>query len=306
VNFPGVQRFNQWITHLLKPPHHLLILRLTAIILILHGLDEFQVFRVPERLLAAAVLFIPRLTAQRWAWAVLSAMLVFNNIHAWYLLVNHEFLITYWTLACTLALFTAQPNEVMAKNGRWLIAWCFCLATFWKFLAGEYLDGSFLHLTFLLDQRLELGAFLMGGLDRETLVNNQAVFALLQTLDVGQPLSLETTPLMSGMSVVLSYWTILIEGAVAIAFLLPYPKWMHQHRDWPLLIFIFTTYVVLPVFSFAAVLLVMGLIQAFVRFGSSNLRVARIYLTAFILLPLWLVLPKLILYYLWAFISGGG
>lgn len=282
------QRWRWLLSGLLASPRYVLILRLTAILIVLHDIDVFHWTRLPERLLALAMLVSPRLLTYKPSWLVMSGLLVANNLWHWSVLVNHEYLVTYWVLACTLAVYAAAPLAVLAWNARLLIGLCFGFATLWKFLAGEYLDGSFMHLTLLLDPRLSMGATLLGGVEQDLLEHNRALFTTAQTYGFTEPLLLRSTPLMSVVSVLLSYWTILIEGVVALSFLLPRPKWLYRQRDWLLLIFVFTTYAVIPVLGFGALLLIMGLAQT----RPQHDRLCRVYLSAALLVPVWMLLPQ--------------
>ncbi|WP_152532226.1 hypothetical protein [Leptolyngbya sp. Heron Island J] len=281
------KRWNRWLDHLLEPPVYLLVLRLTTVLLLLHGIDHWLWTMLPEKILAIMMLLYPALVRQPWAWLGMSACLVFNNLWHWSNLVNHEYLYTYWVLVCTIAVWSRTPKQVLSWNSRWLIGLCFLFATLWKFLGGEYLDGSFLHLTFLLDHRLAMGAVLFGGLDLATLGDNRQIFEQMQaSAAVTTVNQLSTTPRMAAASLVLSYWTILIEGLVAASFLLTAPRWLYQQRDWILFGFVITTYSVIPVLGFGALLMVMGLIQTKSAF------ISRIYLGLLILMPIWMPLPQ--------------
>ena len=283
------QRWSHWLDELLEPPVYLLVLRLTTILLLLHGIDHWLWTMLPEKLLATAMLLRPRLVRQRWVWLAMSLCLMVHNLWHWSNLVNHEYLYTYWVLVCTIAVWSRTPRQVLSWNARWIIGLCFFFATLWKFLGGEYLDGSFLHLTFLLDHRLAMGAVLFGGLDLTTLAENRQLFETMQTsAAVLESQQLVTTPRMAAASLVLSYWTIFIEGLVAVSFLLTMPRWLSQNRDWVLMVFVITTYAVIPVLGFGALLMVMGLIQ------TKNSLIARIYLGLLILMPIWMPLPQVI------------
>ncbi|MBT9313894.1 hypothetical protein [Leptothoe spongobia] len=282
-----VNQWNAWLSHLMQPPIYILVLRLTTILLLLHGVDHWRWTMLPEKLLALAMLLYSPLVRQPWAWLAMGLCLVVNNLWHWSSLVNHEYLYTYWVLVCAIAVWSRTPKQVLRWNARWLIGLCFLFATLWKFLGGEYLDGSFLHLTFLLDSRLAMGAVLFGGLDLSTLAENRQIFETMQaSAAVLDPQQLASTPRMAVVSLVLSYWTILIEGLVAASFLLTELRWLHNKRDWLLLGFVITTYTVIPVLGFAALLMVMGLIQV-----KSNF-IARIYLGLLILMPIWMPLPQ--------------
>jgi hypothetical protein len=184
----------------------------------------------------------------------------------------------------------------MGWNAKLTIGLCFFFSVVWKVLSNEYFDGSFLHLTFLLDRRLEMGAFLFGGLTPQILQGNREAFATLQAVDPSAEVTLATTALLSALSVVLSYWTLLIEGAIAISFCLPQPRWLYRNRDGLLILFLVTTYLLIPVIGFAALLALMGFAQCCANRSKVT------YLVLFLLVPIWTTLP-LGMFYLINFLS---
>lgn len=286
-------RCHQTVFKLLQQPKYLLTLRLTLLLVLFNGISKLELAELPETILCGAMLTSSKLLTHRVIWLALGVAAVVSNVKFWFISFNHDYLITYWCLICVLAVFTKTPKRVMRWNARLSIGLCFFFATVWKFLSGEYLDGSFVHLTFLLDQRLEMGAFVFGGLNSEVLQGNREVFTLMQATD---PLTaetiLQTSPLMAWLSLVLSYWTLLIEGTIAIAFLSPRPQGLARNRDWLLILFLVTTYPFIPVFAFAAILALLGFAQCSVH--HSNRLV--VYLLAFILIPLWMTLPHAMFY----------
>ncbi|NEP16858.1 MAG: hypothetical protein F6J97_08120 [Leptolyngbya sp. SIO4C1] len=286
----AIHRFRSWVEQLLAQPRSRLIWQLSAVLVVLHGIDQFEWIRLPERLLALALLLRPQWLAAPVAWLGLSGLLGLNTLIGWSALVNHEYLITYWVWVCAIATVAQAPGPVLAINAQRLIGLCFGFATLWKLLGGEYLDGSFLHLTLLLDSRLALGARLLGRVSTDLLDDNQTIFSSLSA--TAAPAALHTTSLLTWTSLLLSYWTIAIEGLIAIAFLFPRLKRLHALRDGLLLLFILTTYTLIPVFAFAAILLLMGLAQTY------SPRRQRVYLILLLLLPLWLPLPQLVFYLL--------
>ncbi|MEM9980159.1 MAG: hypothetical protein AAF808_21250, partial [Cyanobacteria bacterium P01_D01_bin.2] len=264
---------------------------------LLHSIDDFMWTTLPVRLLAVAMLVLPRGIRSRWAWLGLATLLGGHTVRAWSALVNHDYVIAYWVGVCAISVWSKAPKHVFAWNARLLIGLCFLFATAWKLISGEYLDGSFLHLTFLLDARLEMGAALLGGMSLDALAANRALFDGLQT--TATPAALETTTLLSIISVVLSYWTIFIEGLVAISFLAPGIKALYDNREWVLLVFIITTYSVIPVLGFGAILFIMGLAQC------RQPHRQRIYLTLLLWMPIWMPLPQGIFYVMGHFLGAG-
>ncbi|MGD1951391.1 MAG: hypothetical protein ACFB14_17345 [Leptolyngbyaceae cyanobacterium] len=116
-----VKQWNQWLDNLLEPPAYLLVLRLTTLLLLLHGIDHWLWTMLPEKLLATAMLLYPTLVRRPWVWLGMSACLLFNNLWHWSNLVNHEYLYTYWVFVCTIAVWSQKPKQVLRWNSRWLI-----------------------------------------------------------------------------------------------------------------------------------------------------------------------------------------
>ena len=79
--------------------------------------------------------------------------------------------------------------------------------------------------------------------------------------DLGFQVTLTSSEAMARVALISSWWTLLIEGAVAIAFLVPSRK-LEGWRDGLLLLFLGTTYFLLPVLGFAYTLAAMGLAQS--------------------------------------------
>ena len=290
----AIAKIRYWLNcvvdDLMQQPKHLLTFRLTALLLLLYSppYENLSDFVLP--ICCGVLLIYPKLLNQRLIWFAIAAFFVGTNVRFWFTFDNHHYLATYWCLVCLLA--AGQKNsdseEILQWNGRILIGLCFFLATFWKLIANQYFDGSLLHLTFLLDSRLDMSAFLFGGLESHVLQSNRELYSQLYISNPGTELTLTSSPRLSSFSLVLSYWTLLCEGAIALAFLSPRPQWLHNCRDWLLIFFIFSTYPFTPIFGFAALLLVIGFAQC-PRDRSIGLLV---YLLLLVLIPVWVNLPE--------------
>lgn len=102
----------------------------------------------------------------------------------------------------------------------------------------------------------------MGGATEGELAGNRsAVSALKYVADPGSTVTLASSNRLAAATLLLSYWTLLIEGAVAASFLAPKRSWLARHRDLFLMAFVGTTYIVLPVVGFAMSLCILGLAQ---------------------------------------------
>ena len=250
------------ITHsLLDQPRHYLVLRLTLVLLLLYGSSNL-ILDVPLRVVCGLMLISPSLVTHQGMWVLVCGLVWWINAANWLWIDNHKFLISYWCLACALGVSAKNTDTVLAWNGRILIGLAFLFATLWKLLSGEYLNGSFLHYTFLTDDRIQSFAAAIGGLSPDVLPQNRLLEAMLKTAPQSAlEVTLATSPLLERFALFASYWTLLIEGAVAAAFLLIGIRWLARCRDWILIIFIATTYFLLPVLGFAYVLIIMGLAQ---------------------------------------------
>ncbi len=256
-----LQIFRDIAHSLLEQPRHYLVLRLTLVLLLLYGSSNLTL-DVPLRIVCGLMLISPSLITYPGMWVLVCGLVWWVNAANWLWIDNHKFLISYWCLACALGVSAKNTDAVLAWNGRILVGLTFLFATLWKVLSGEYLNGSFLHYTFLTDDRIQSFASAVGGLSPDVLPQNRLLEAMLKTTpQAALDVTLGTSPSLARFALFASYWTILIEGAVAAAFLLIGLRWLAQRRNWILIVFIATTYFLLPVLGFAYVLIIMGLAQ---------------------------------------------
>ncbi len=283
-----LKQFDRAAIRIKNYPNDLLILRLTLILLLLYSPPYLPLKSLALPVLCAVMLVFPHFLSRRFWWAILVIVFIATNIVFWYEFDNHHYLTNYWCLVCLLAIGAKNADLIMAWNGRLLIGLCFFLATFWKLLSGEYFDGSFLEATILLDGRLEVTAYLFGGLKPETLYNNRELLDYFASTNLGESAFLTSNPQLAFFSVILSYWTLVCEGIIAIAFLCPQLKWLYDRRDYWLILFILTTYPLVSVGGFAGLLAIMGFAQSL----SDRPRIGFIYLLIFISIPLWIDIPE--------------
>lgn len=269
-----------FLNELLAQPRHLLVLRFTALFLLLYG-SSTVFLDIPLRVLCGLMLLSPILLTNQVMWVMICGIVWWVNATDWLWIDNHKILITYWCLVCALAVSSKDTDEVLAWNGRVLIGLTFLFATAWKMLAGEYWDGAFLHYTFLADDRVEYVATAISGLSPNTLPQNRLLEVLLKQFPQAiRSVTLTTSPRLQAFTLAASYWTLLIEGGVAIAFLINPLRLFSQFRDWLLIVFIATTYFLLPVLGFAYILIIMGFAQCSSK--HTVVRVAYIGLFAFL------------------------
>ncbi len=196
-------------------------------------------------------------------WCGVSAMMLYKTFDHWWMQDNHVFLLTWWCLTVTIALCTEHREHVVTANARWLIALSFLFATLWKgFLSPDYMSGDYFYYTFLTDRRFSQIGILLGGMtDADYQYNYKQVGQLTNYTAEIFRMQLRSTDELRLLTVVVTWWTVLIEGALAVMFLLPKRWRLSRYRHAVLLLFAWTTYVAAPVKTFGWTLTTMGLAQ---------------------------------------------
>jgi hypothetical protein len=237
--------------------------------------------RIPAQALAALGLLWPRALFSPGLWALLAALAAARVALDWPLADNHAYLGGLWCLAIALALLGTRPGEQLALSARALVALVFGFAVLWKgVLSPDYLDGTFFRVTLLLDPRFEPAARWLGGLDPERLAGNrEALLSALRSGGSAAPALVE--PARFAWAVAGStWWTLLVEVALALAFSLPRVPGRLRHGL--LVLFCATTFAIAPVAGFGWLLVAMGLAQT--APGVAGWRIA--YLAAALLILL--------------------
>jgi hypothetical protein len=243
----------------------------------------------PLALVAAVVgLVVPGAARGSWLWLGLAALTGARVVLDWPFADNHGYLLAYWCLAAGLALRSAEPREFLAANARWLIGLAFAFATLWKLaLSPDFVDGTFLRVALVVDPRFEWITRLAGGVSPEELAALRET--LLEHVDVaaigggGVELPQRLEWIAAGATAV----TLLLEGAIAAAFLWPRAGALSRLRDPLLLAFCAATYALAPVPGFGWLLLALGAAQS-----PPDRRALRLlYAGVFLLLILYGALP---------------
>ena len=255
---------------------------MTALLVIVHlysvrGLQELIVIYCGAGIVDRRLLRLPVY------WFGLTTFLVVNHSLLWSTLDNHKYLETYWCLAIGISRISFVTPKALALNARWLIGLCFLFATVWKLSTPEFLDGSFFRFVLLSDGRFSGFTDLVGGVPADVTTANAAALQQLTRpySDVGV-VQLADAPRIATLARFLSFWTIGIEGSIALVFLLPDRFRVSAARDLVLLLFMFSTYPVATVVGFGRLLAVMGLAQTRNYLGVER----TVYLGCFLLLPL--------------------
>jgi hypothetical protein len=259
-----------------------LALRLTLLDLLLRPVGGWTV-RPFTLALAAAGLLVPGLLRSPFIWFSLAYFTGARVLLDWPLPDNHAYLLFYWCLAVSVALISCDTERCLSFNGRLMIGLAFAFSVIWKlFLSGDFMDSVFFRIAMLTDNRFEWFTHLAGGLPAAEFENlNQFVS---QHVDGQIPLSGSEIPVQPArfifVSQILTYWTVFIESAVAIFFLMPREAVIPRFRDLFLVVFCVTTYSVATVDGFGWLLIAMGVSQC----GDGRKAVRFLYIAAFLLI----------------------
>lgn len=264
-------------------------LKLVVIVLLMYMNDNnylaifMPVFLVPP-------LLFKSILQNKYYWAILalisSVFYLILDLVAY--VPNHKHIFAYAIIAVTIVLFFSKEedkNFALSYQAKIIIGLCFLFATVGKFLAPEFLDGSFFEFTNTTDPRFFGVTSILNDIDISSLKANESnLRQLVNTTNTNNTYKLLTNTSVSSSSFFLSYWTIFIEGMIAITFCLPKKYKLSQTRNWFLIIFIFTTYPIATVKGFAIILSTLGFIQSIEN--NKITKFSKFYLLVFILLPL--------------------
>lgn len=204
----------------------------------------------------AAALVMDGLTSSPAVWLGIVVLHALWIVTAYSCADNHFYLIGYWcaTVGLALALDGASGNALLAADSRLLIGLTFLLAFLAKACRRRYRDGSFFTHALLFDPRFLFIALCAGGLDKDSLVAHTKASTRVAAGKAG----CETAPVpvqLRRIAAVLTVWTLLIEVAVAAAFLWP-GEGSELARTSLLLLFAASTFALVPVPSFGQILLI--------------------------------------------------
>lgn len=210
-----------------------------------------------------AALIMPALQTEKITWLIIFLIFSIGNIRHYLELANHKFLYIYWSLAVFICLFTNDLKKYLTFNGRLLIGLSFVLALIWKFLSGDYLNGSFFLWTCLADARFTKFLSFIHAMPKDVLEQNKnAVLYMVHEAPTPYTVHLICPSRIYLLSQFFTYFGLLIELGVACLFLLPQRFRITRYRDYPLFLFIVVVYLIAPVWEFGSILSVLGMAQA--------------------------------------------
>lgn len=202
---------------------------------------------------------------------------------------NHKYLYTFFTLLILLTLYAKRSTEfwyqIFSNSAQYMIGFIFLLATIGKFLAPEFLNGSFFEYTVLTDDRFFGFTQSIGGIAKDNLWEGYYDFISLTNTNLANTeVVLPSSNKVEVLASFLTYWTIFIEGSIALTFLVKGNSIIGRFRNWVLLLFIVTTYPIATVPGFAILLSLLAFIT--VKNDYTDNRWQLVYLVIFLLLPI--------------------
>lgn len=234
---------------------------LTLPLLLLHT-EKLWYVKVPVLGLALAALVLPAARRSPVVWFTITCFLAAGLVDNWQAADNHKYLMTYWCLALFLAASRDADEAQLARSARWLLAFTFLFATVWKLAAADFRNGDFFHYALLFDPRFSGKLEILGLVDSGLLeLNDAAQRALTSYESVAVSLPVELPPAVGPIARFLTGWSLVLEGGIAVAFLLPAGRTLGWLRDGLLLLFVASTYLIAPVVGFGWLLIALGYAQ---------------------------------------------
>lgn len=271
-------------------PFFLVSLRmfLLCILLYVNDISQYQII-VP--LLVLPGLLLKEITLSKYYWFIVVLFLSYFYLYLGLenYVPNHKYIYAYFSILIAVVLFVKDKSEnyfsIFTESVRWIIGLVFLLATIGKFLAPEFLDGSFFYFTTLTDPRFYGFTSTVVGISQDSLWESYFLFdSLIHTSNPSTTVTLESNSFLVKVSYFLSYWTIFIEGMIGISFLLPLKTFVSKYREWFLIIFVFTTYPIATVPGFAIILANLAFIQS--RKENKASFYSLFYLAIFLIIPI--------------------
>jgi hypothetical protein len=233
--------------------------------------------------MAILVLLAPGVSRLVSPWAAVGLALTIAYIGRWAETDNHHLLIIAAVLL--VALVARQPDraELLARGARSLVAMAFGLALVAKFSSADFLNGEFGELWPATDRRLADLAERVGALEPGDLSANERSTELLVSQDRAP-----YVPVAGWFATIFTWWTVVIELVVTLGFAVGRRRKLAVVGDLALLTFLATTYSVVPVLGFAAILGTLGLAQ------SRHRPISAFYVLGLVAIPLQDAVAKVI------------
>lgn len=229
--------------------------RLTLVVLLVNSRRSL-VATAAVAIAAIALALEPQRIRRPQPWFVLAAVLTAVAAGRWWALENHEWGAIAWCAAFGCALATSRPEHATRVSARILLGLIFALAFGWKVLASQYSSVDFFRHTLATDARFAYVAEGVAGTDRDDL--ELARLEVHELLHAPDPAGVVIVPEGPNTWVVAALFTtvgVILEGLIALLYLLPLEQRFHWLRQGSIFLFCATTYAAVPVVGFGLLLL---------------------------------------------------
>ena len=177
---------------------------------------------------------------------------------------NHKYLIVYWCAALFVTHLFSAGEKALKYSARWLIGLAFVFALIWKLISPDFLNGNFFEHTFLFDERFASKLKIIGLLGADPIDFNLVAADALTAYDSRlHEVDILTNNKLKLLAKIFSYFTLLLEGIIAVCFFLPGKYKLSALRDIFLILFILSTYFLAPVIGFGWVIATLVIIDGF-------------------------------------------
>ncbi len=170
---------------------------------------------------------------------------------------NHHYLEGYWCCALVVALYVGGDagNAILTRNAMLLVALPFLFSVIWKLASATFRNGSFFVYQLLVDPRFGALSHLLARATAERMMafaraRRSVIFGASDRESIEIPAAFRRVALF------MTWWTVAIESAIAVAFLAPVEH-LHWWQLGPMIVFAITTYVFVPITTFSNILLLM-------------------------------------------------
>jgi hypothetical protein len=215
-------------------------------------------FSILSAFLVSIAYIFPKSINFEQFWLAICILCGASIIQGWYIVGNHMFIQFYWSLSLFIACLSNIRMESLAVSARYILGGLFFFASTWKFMSDDFNSGATMQ--YLLTTTLPLGEFAVAFSDmtHKQLASNMDLVESLLSGQGQTHVTLSTPDSVRSLANFLTLGTHIIEGSLALIFLLPLSIRWAWLREAGLLFFILTTYALIPVAPFATQLACLG------------------------------------------------
>jgi len=254
--------FKNWIRQLEEVDNLEVSLKITLVLFVFSNWvtgDRWEYF-TPVLILAGLALVLPGFYKSKYLWYSIAFIFILKTISEWWFQDNHLFVNTYWAIAIAFALSFKDVKKVLAANARLMVGLVFSFAIVWKFLSPDFISGSYFHYSFLTDVRFIEEATLLGDVSRSEIDSNIRKLNEFEAAGTDQ-VELASSDRIKSLTHLITWHTVVIELLLAVLFLLPARLRISRYRNYLLIVFVLTTYLAMPIHSFAWLIIAIGISQ---------------------------------------------